>query len=127
MPYNPKSLANLSHRGRRKKFDTALRNIPTDAQAKVYSALYSAMMHDNYNDAKKYLESVNVEGYGFIIQIALKELGGKNGWRALNDIFDRLFGRCATASEIRVKTENENGFKLVFTPYTEEEEETTDK
>lgn len=94
MPYNPKSLLNLKGRGRKKKALTALKNIPKEAQAEIYQALWTALTHDNFQEAKKYLESVNIPNYGFIIQIVLRELADKKtSWRCVNDILDRLFGK----------------------------------
>lgn len=93
MAFNPKSLQNLNRKGRQKKITTALKDVPIDAQQKIYAALWTALTHNNYADAKKYLESVNIPDYGFVIQLAIKELGSKNGWRCFIDIAERLFGK----------------------------------
>ena len=118
MPYNPKSLLNLKGRGRKKKAITALKNIPKEAQAEIYQALWTALTHDNFQEAKKYLESVNIPNYGFIIQIVLRELADKKtSWRCVNDILDRLFGRPQQAVEVSTNIDAERAraeFEVIY-------------
>lgn len=118
MPYNPKSLLNLKGRGRKKKALTALKNIPKEAQAEIYQALWTALTHDNFQEAKKYLESVNIPNYGFIIQIVLRELADKKtSWRCVNDILDRLFGRPQQAVEVSTNIDAERAraeFEVIY-------------
>ena len=111
MPFNPKSLQNLNRKGRQKKITTALKDVPIDAQQKIYAALWTALTHNNYAEAKKYLESVDIPDYGFVIQLAIKELGSKNGWRCFMDIIERLFGK----PQIMITADKETPtFKLEF-------------
>ena len=119
MPYNPKSLLNLKGRGRKKKALTALKNIPKEAQAEIYQALWTALTHDNFQEAKKYLESVNIPNYGFIIQIVLRELADKKtSWRCVNDILDRLFGK----AQIMITSDKDVPiFKIEFVKNEEED------
>lgn len=119
MPYNPKSLLNLKGRGRKKKALTALKNIPKEAQAEIYQALWTALTHDNFQEAKKYLESVNIPNYGFIIQIVLRELADKKtSWRCVNDILDRLFGK----AQIMITSDKDvPTFKIEFVKNEEED------
>ena len=121
MPYNPKSLLNLKGRGRKKKALTALKNIPKEAQAEIYQALWTALTHDNFQEAKKYLESVNIPNYGFIIQIVLRELADKKtSWRCVNDILDRLFGK----AQIMITSDKDvPTFKIEFVKNEEEDNE----
>ncbi|MBQ4009225.1 MAG: hypothetical protein IIW13_02525 [Paludibacteraceae bacterium] len=124
MPYNPKSLLNLKGRrgkGRPLKTLSALKNIPKEAQAEIYQALWTALTHDNFQEAKKYLESVNIPNYGFIIQIVLRELADKKtSWRCVNDILDRLFGK----AQIMITSDKDAPtFKIEFVKNEEEDNE----
>ena len=38
-------------------------------------------------------EAERLGEYGFVLQVAIETLSSKNGWSALMDIFDRLFGK----------------------------------
>lgn len=128
MPYNPKSLLNLKGRGRKKKAITALKNIPKEAQAEIYQALWTALTHDNFQEAKKYLESVNIPNYGFVIQIVLRELADKKtSWRCVNDILDRLFGKPQQAVEVSTNIDAERAraeFEVIYK--TNDNEQTED-
>lgn len=121
MPYNPKSLLNLKGnrgKGRPPKALSALKNIPKEAQAEIYQALWTALTHDNFQEAKKYLESVNIPNYGFIIQIVLRELADKKtSWRCVNDILDRLFGKPQQAVEVSTNIDAERAraeFEVIY-------------
>lgn len=62
---------------------------------RIYEILYRALTFNNVQEAIAYIkqqDAANFE-YGFVLQLAVKELTGRDGWRALNDILDRLFGR----------------------------------
>lgn len=133
MPYNPKSLLNLKGnrgKGRKPKALTALKNIPTEAQAQIYEALWTALTHDNFQEAKKYLESVNIPNYGFIIQIVLRELADKKtSWRCVNDILDRLFGKPQQAVELSTADNAEKAraeFEIIYKAQTNTDTNTTD-
>ena len=53
-------------------------------------------------EAAEYLkkEADELGEYGFILQLAVKSLMGKNGWFVLMDICDRLFGKPRMTAEI---------------------------
>lgn len=106
MAYNKKSLENLrqfkkgesgNKKGRPKTLATQIEAIPKDAQRKVYEVLHHALALPNKKEAQKYLVSQEVEDalgeYGFLLQVALLALIGKQGWLTACDILDRLFGK----------------------------------
>lgn len=88
--------------GRPRKLSKALKEIPPDAQRKIYSILYTALTFRNVKEATAYIkeqESTDFK-YGFVLQLAIKALAGKNGWLALQDILDRLFGKPRISAEV---------------------------
>lgn len=87
-----------------------IKKIPDDAQQKIYEILHEALSMKNFKDAEKYLqkESVNCE-YGFILQLAVRSLGGKNGWQVFNSIMDRLYGKPKETHEL-----NGDGLQIVL-------------
>ena len=106
MAYNKKSLENLrqfkkgesgNKKGRPKSMANQIEAIPKDAQRKVYEVLHHALALPNKKEAQKYLVSQEVEDalgeYGFLLQVALLSLIGKQGWITACDILDRLFGK----------------------------------
>ena len=110
---HPNSLANLkkgvnineqpnAHQGRTPSLDKVIQSIPEDAQKKVYAVLWMAISMPNVKEASCYIskEADNLPECGFVLQIALRELQGKNGFKALMDILDRLFGKPKTNAEI---------------------------
>lgn len=106
MAYNKKSLENLrqfkkgqsgNKAGRPKSLANQIGEIPKDAQKKVYEVLHHALALPNKKAAQQYLVSQEVEDqlgeYGFLLQVALLALIGKQGWLTACDILDRLFGK----------------------------------
>lgn len=106
MPYNPKSLLNLRHikkgtsgnpAGRTPTLAGMIKSIPKDAQVRVYEVLHHALALPNVRAAEQYLKSDEVQAgladYGFLLQVAIRSLMGKQGWLTAVDILDRLFGR----------------------------------
>lgn len=85
--------------GRPPKLINAISELPKEAQNELYSTLYNAISLSNIKEAEEYLKSLSGGKYGFVLQIALKELLSPNGWQALNDILNRLFGRPKQAIE----------------------------
>lgn len=91
--------------GRPKKLSNALKSIPDDAQEKVFGILHYALKLPSVKEATKYIQdqaATNME-YGVVLQIAVKALMSKNGFLALNDILDRLFGKPRIAAEVTHK------------------------
>ena len=89
--------------GRPRKLSKVLKEIPPDAQRKIYAILYTALTFRNVKEATAYIkeqESTDFK-YGFVLQLAIKALAGKNGWLALQDILDRLFGKPRISAEVQ--------------------------
>lgn len=109
MPVNPKSLLNLQKGrgkgGRKPKLSTMLKYIPEEAQAQINKALWTALTHNNIDEARAYMKSVDIPEYGFVIQIVMNELGRKNAFQCLMEIYERLFGKPRQAVEVST-TEN---------------------
>lgn len=88
--------------GRPRKLAKAIKSIPKDAQERIYAILYTALSFKNVKEATDYIreqESTDLK-YGFILQIAIKALAGKNGFQALMEILDRLFGKPRISAEV---------------------------
>lgn len=82
--------------GQPRKLKTTFLKIPRDAREKLYGVLYHAISLGSVDEAKAYLTEQQENGgakYGIVLEVAVKALSGPNGWLALNDIYDRLFGR----------------------------------
>lgn len=88
--------------GRPPKMKTMITTIPKDAQERIYSALYEVLAKQSHKDAIEYLKASDFGEYGFIKELAIRTLSGKNGWQAFNDIMDRLFGKAR--QEVDVST-----------------------
>lgn len=87
--------------GRKKKLCNVISEIPPNAQELVYARLWQAVKCRNKKEAMSLLEKEAEElgEYGFVAQIAIETLAGKNGWAALMDIFDRVIGKPKTVVE----------------------------
>ena len=109
---HPNSLANLipiqqqpnSNQGRPKKLVNVIKDMPKDAQERVYAILWTAISMTNVKEASHYIskEADNLPECGFALQIAIRALQGKDGFRALMDILDRLFGRPKQAEPTQI-------------------------
>ena len=100
IPYKPGQTGNPN--GRPPKLAKALKSIPKDAQERIYGVLFTALTFKNVKEAMEYIreqESTEIK-YGFVLQIAIKALAGKNGFLALMDIMDRLFGKPRIQAEV---------------------------
>lgn len=99
---HPNSLAALKPRkpgvppspasGRPPSFARQIASIPRDAQARIYAVLHEAIRQPSKEAAAEIMRRADIGDYGFILELAEKELLGKNGWNVLRDILDRLFG-----------------------------------
>lgn len=89
-------------KGRPPKLNNAIRAIPKDAQEKIYSVLHYALSLPNVKEAQEYFERKDLGEYGYVLQIALRALAGKNGWLAVCDILDRLFGKPRQTTDVKV-------------------------
>ncbi len=88
--------------GRKPNPARLIKELPKDAQMKVYDRLHTAIALGSVKEAAEYLkkEADELGEYGFILQLAVKSLMGKNGWFVLMDICDRLFGKPRMTAEI---------------------------
>ena len=79
-----------------------LKNLPSDAQERAMSVLWTAISQKDVRSAKEFLEKCadDLPECGFALQIAVKALMGNKGWDALMDIYDRLWGRPRQTTEI---------------------------
>lgn len=89
--------------GRPRNLDKAIKGIPKEAREKVYGVLNHALMLPNVKEAQAYLEhqAEDFGQYGFLLQLAIKQLMSKNGWFTASDILDRLFGKPRQQTEIK--------------------------
>ena len=79
-----------------------LKSLPADAQEQAMSVLWTAISQRDVHSAKEFLERCadNMPECGFALQVAIKALMGKQGWYALMDIYDRLWGKPRQTTEI---------------------------
>ena len=82
------------------------------------------MTFKNVQEATAYIRSQDTTDfkYGFVLQLAVKALAGKNGWSAFNDILDRLFGKPKMSADINAK-----GDGLTIVVKSQEEKDKLDK
>lgn len=103
---HPNSLANLkkgrpiqeqanANHGRTPLMRNVIKSIPKDAQEKVYNVLWTALTMANVKEAQQYVEQQAAElpECGMVLQVCIRALLGKQGFLALMDICDRLFGK----------------------------------
>lgn len=88
--------------GRPPRLSRVIKQMPPDAQEKIYTILFTALTFKNVQEATAYIRSQDTTDfkYGFVLQLAVKALAGKNGWSAFNDILDRLFGKPRISAEV---------------------------
>ena len=84
-----------AHNGRLPKWVNTIKGIPPDAQEKIYTRLYEAMLCSSKDDAIAILNASGDElgEYGFVLQVAARALSGKDGIGALLQILERIFGK----------------------------------
>lgn len=89
--------------GRKPKLSKVIKDMPKDAQEKIYAVLWTAISMHDVKEARTYIDGqiTDMPECGFVLQIAIKALLGKNGMMALNDILNRLFGKPRMTTEIR--------------------------
>ena len=90
--------------GKPRKFSLVIGDIPQDAQIEIYRRLHKAISMGSIEEASKYLrsEAAALGEYGVVLQVAIRALNGNNGWQALNDILDRLFGKARQATDLTI-------------------------
>ena len=120
---NEKSKANLipfkpgqsgNPRGKTPSFRTMFKKLPKDAQAKAADVLWTALQMPSYAEAAKYLKEQEeaLPECGFMFQVVIRGLMGKDGAWVLGSILDRLFGRPRQQAEVK-HTGNAGGVNVV--------------
>ena len=101
--------------GRKKKLENVIKDIPEDAQRRIYEVLFAAIRLPNRTEAIKYLQEKEDEmgEYGFVFQIAISSLAGKNGMAALEMILDRIFGHPKIQADLNLGGEIK-GIEITF-------------
>lgn len=101
--------------GRPQKLSNQIGAIPKDAQQRMYSILYKATTFNSREEAISFLKDEKDKGeYGFILELAINALGGRNGWQVLMDIMDRLFGKPKQITENYNDNNERNSATVVF-------------
>lgn len=100
--------------GKPPSFRSMMKKLPKDAQAKAMDVLWTALQMQNYDKAAKYLKDKEAElpECGFMFQVVLRGLMGKDGAWVLGSILDRLFGRPRQQAEVK-HTGNTGGVQVV--------------
>lgn len=109
-------------RGGPVKLSSQIAAIPKDAQQRMYSILYKATTFNSREEAISFLKDEKDKGeYGFILELAINALGGRNGWQVLMDIMDRLFGKPKQVTENYNENLEKNKAVVIFTKPKEEQ------
>lgn len=110
--------------GRPPKLCNQIGTIPKDAQQRMYSILHKATTFNSREEAINYLKEEKDKGeYGFILELAINALGGRNGWQVLMDIMDRLFGKPKQITENYNDNTERNQAIVKFVKEDEEEDD----
>jgi len=96
--------------GRPRRLALVIEDIPQDAQVKIFRILHTAIKIGSTDEAVKYLkaEAATLGEYGMVLQVAIRALNGNNGWQALCDILDRLFGKPRQATDVTISGSQSN-------------------
>lgn len=88
-----------------------LEDMPKDAQLKIYNVLWAAIKTRDVKEATEILNkgAEELPECGFALQICIRALMGKQGFLALMDICDRLFGKPRQSTDHNI---NADGFQL---------------
>ena len=109
-------------RGGPVKLSSQIATIPADAQKRMYAILHKATTCNSKDEAIKYFKEEKDKGeYGFILELAINALYGKNGWQVLMDIMDRLFGKPRQINENYNDNTERNKATVIFVKDDEEE------
>lgn len=112
-------------RGGPVKLSSQIASIPPDAQKRMYAILHKATTFNSKDEAIKYFKEEKDKGeYGFILELAINALYGKNGWQVLMDIMDRLFGKPRQITENYNDNTERNSATVVFVKEEEDDKAT---
>ena len=108
-------------RGGPVKLSSQIAAIPPDAQKRMYAILHKATTFNSKEEAVRYMQEEKEKGeYGFILELAIHSLYGRNGWQVLMDIMDRLFGKPKQITENFNDNTERNKATIVFVKENEE-------
>lgn len=107
-------------KGRQKQVKTTFDKCSPEVKAKIKERLYEAVKCSSWGEAKQVLD-VNDDSlgeYGLVLQLAQRALAGKNGMKALVDVYEILFGRIPNTNlNVEVDEDKKDAFiKGVFIP-----------
>lgn len=96
--------------GRQKALARVIGEIPPEAQVEIYRTLHSALAMESIDEAVRYIQEEGEKHgkYGAVFQVAVRALNGNNGWQALCDILDRLFGKPRQATDVTISGSQSN-------------------
>ena len=101
--------------GRPPKAINIVKKMPKSAQADTYAVLFAATQFNTIGEAIEYLSKESAtKKYGIVLELAIRELSGKNGWQALNDILDRLYGKAKQVEQTNVSIKDGNAITIRY-------------
>lgn len=90
-------------KGRGPSWRSLFKKLPRDVQTKVAEVLWTALSMSSTEEASKYMaaKAEELPECGFMLQVLLRGLNGKDGAWVLGSILDRLLGRPRQQAEIK--------------------------
>lgn len=108
-------------KGRPKKFESQFDKCSREIQEKIRERLHQALTCKDKSEALAILDvkDGSLGEYGFVLQIAARDLMGKGGMGSLQQIYEMLYGKLPQTN-VNVEMDDENAkdafIKGVFTP-----------
>jgi len=98
----------------RPPFRSVFKRMPKDAREKAADVIWSALSMPNVEDASAYLKEKATEmpECGFMFQVLVKGLMGRDGAWLMDALLSRLFGRPRQEAEVK-HTGNAGGVQVV--------------
>lgn len=108
-------------KGRPKKFESQFDKCSREIQEKIRERLHQALQCEDKSEALAILDinDGSLGEYGFVLQIAARDLMSKGGMGSLQQIYEMLYGKLPQTN-VNVEMDDENTkdafIKGVFTP-----------